>query len=324
MPTATQTKAATATTAATTSAPAPAQTTTTGPVFNIPGYGGQSQPTGSGSPVFNLPSGGPYIYPSMPAGTGPNDPNYNAGGSSSGSTSNLGMIIGITVAGVAVLAIAGLLIQRYRSHSRTSTLNSHQTRSRTKHNQTGVSNGNGNLSGGEEEARGDKAKLAKSFTIRKPPSVYVEDDGDLDQTGHPRYKSDGDARNHPYYGDRTPGLVEYELSDTSGQKYGPSSVAERKRYVEQQQRKVMDEYEMFNPHKDKPPMSPYPPSQMTSAPSYTSGPLSPTMAPAMTPSMGGRSPRVPHPNQQPMPSSSSGTQSPFGRPMQQQNDDYRY
>ncbi|KAF9966732.1 hypothetical protein BGZ70_001466 [Mortierella alpina] len=174
--------------------------------------------------------------------------------------------------------------------------------------------------GGGEEERGDRAKLARSFTIRQPPSVYIEDDQDLDQTGHPRYKSASDALNHPYYGDhhRTPGLVEYELSDTSGQKYGPSSVAERKRYVEQQQRKVMDEYEMFNPHMDAPPTSPYPPSQLTSAPSYTSaatpGPLSPTM----TPSMGGRSPRVHHhhPSQSP---------SPFGRPRQQHDsNDYQY
>jgi hypothetical protein len=176
------------------------------------------------------------------------------------------------------------------------------------------------MSGGEEE-RGDKSKLAKSFTIRKPPSVYVDDDLDLDQTGHPRYKSASDAQNHPYYGDhRSPGLVEYELSDTSGQKYGPSSVAERKRYVEQQQRKVMDEYEMFNPHRDHPPQSPYPAS-LTSAPSYTSRPLSPPVhhgatSPTlmMTPSMGGRSPRVQHPTHQ-----------PFGRGLDQQMDnDYKY
>ncbi|KAG0052586.1 hypothetical protein BGZ83_002411 [Gryganskiella cystojenkinii] len=319
----------------TASVTAPAQgTATPGPTpnFNLPPYsdGGNSA---SGSPIFNIPVGTQtFPYANMPSGTGPNSPNYNQGaGSGSSNKSNLGMIIGITVAGVAVLAMAGLLIQRYRSHSRTSTLNSHQTRSRPKNNSGGGAS-NGNMSE-EEAARGDKAKLAKSFTIRKPPSVYVEDDGDLDQTGHPRYKSDGDARNHPYYGDRTPGLVEYELSDTSGQKYGPSSVAERKRYVEQQQRKVMDEYEMFNPHRDKPPMSPYPASQHTIAPSYTSGtplnsgPLhSGPLSPTMTPSMGGRSPRVHNPNlQNMMPTSpTSGTQSPFGRPMNHQQDDYRY
>ncbi|KAG0083627.1 hypothetical protein BGZ92_010610, partial [Podila epicladia] len=188
--------------------------------------------------IYNLPTGtNPFTYPGgLPQGAGgPNDPNYTrpTNGSTTDNSGNIGMIVGITVAGVAVLAMVGLLVQRFRTSSRTNTLNSHQTRSRPKHNQT----------------------------------------GELDQTGHPRYKSDSDARNHPYYGDRTPGLIEYELSDTSGQKYGPSSVAERKRYVEQQQRKVMDEYEMFNPHRDQPPPSPYPASQ-SSAPSYmTAAPL---------------------------------------------------
>ncbi|KAG0374922.1 hypothetical protein BGX24_009753 [Mortierella sp. AD032] len=288
--------------------------------FILPTVGAGANP--NGSPQFILPTGtGGFNYPNSPTGTDPNSPNFQQGqanganGSSSSSSSNVPIIVGITVAGVAVLAIAGLLIQRYKARSRTNTINSHQTRSRTKQNQ--AAGGPGGAGGG----RGDRAKLAKSFTIRKPPSVYVDDDLDLDQTGHPRYKSASDAQNHPYYGDhRTPGLVEYELSDTSGQKYGPSSVAERKRYVEQQQRKVMDEYEMFNPHKDMPPQSPYPAS-LTSAPSYTSRPLSPpahhqstSPTPMMTPSMGGRSPRVHHPTHQ-----------PFGRNLDQQMDnDYKY
>ncbi|KAF9087313.1 hypothetical protein BGX23_008212 [Mortierella sp. AD031] len=318
-----------------TTAPLPATSTIQ---YNLPT--GAPNPGANGSPVFILPTGAnPFNYPSAPSGTGPNSPNFNQGqangGSGDSSSSNVPIIVGITVAGVAVLAIAGLLIQRYKARSRANTINSHQTRSRNKHNQAngginggGGAGGGGNMSGGEEE-REDRAKLAKSFTIRKPPSVYVDDDLDLDQTGHPRYKSASDAQSHPYYGDhRTPGLVEYELSDTSGQKYGPSNVAERKRYVEQQQRKVMDEYEMFNPHKDPPPQSPYPAS-LTSAPSYTSRPLSPNtngarplsppifqtmVSPAMTPSMGGRSPRVHHPTHQ-----------PFGRNLDQQlNEDYKY
>ncbi|KAF9951312.1 hypothetical protein BGZ72_007147 [Mortierella alpina] len=296
--------------------------------FPVPDPSAGANPIGGSGAIYNLPTGTvPFGYPAMPsgAGGGPNDPNFNQGHSTAGGTgsqSNLGLIVGVTVAGVAVLAMAGLMMQRYRARSRTNTINSHQTRSRNKNNQTAnaSSSGAGAAGAGGDEDRGDRAKLARSFTIRQPPSVYIEDDQDLDQTGHPRYKSASDALNHPYYGDhhRTPGLVEYELSDTSGQKYGPSSVAERKRYVEQQQRKVMDEYEMFNPHMDAPPTSPYPPSQLTSAPSYTSaatpGPLSPTMAP----SMGGRSPRVHHhhPSQSP---------SPFGRPMHQHDsNDYRY
>ncbi|KAF9930317.1 hypothetical protein FBU30_000663 [Linnemannia zychae] len=286
--------------------------------FNLPtnpATGGNA----NGSPQFILPTGtGGFNYPATPTGTDPNSPNYiqgqaNASGGNGSSSSNVPIIVGITVAGVAVLAIAGLLIQRYKARARTNTINSYQTRSRNKNN----SSAGGNTSGGEE---GDRAKLAKSFTIRKPPSVYVEDDNDLDQTGHPRYKSASDAQNHPYYG-RTPGLTEYELMDTSGQKYGPSNVAERKRYVEQQQRKVMDEYEMFNPHKDPPPQSPYPAS-LNSAPSFTSRPLSPPVhrqqsqspAPVMSPSMGGRSPRIHQPTHQ-----------SFAQNLEQQMDnDYKY
>ncbi|KAF8950399.1 hypothetical protein BGZ46_004564 [Entomortierella lignicola] len=233
--------------------------------------------------VYNLPTGSAtFTYGSTPTNGGPNSPGFASGGNTSGNTNHLPTIIGVTVAGIIVIAIAGLLIQRVRTRSRATAINSHQNRNRNKANQVS------GVSVGTEEERDDRAKLAKSFTIRRPPSVYVEDDQDLDQTGHPRFKSASDATNHPYYGGRSPGLVEYELSDTSGQKYGPASIAERKRYVEQQQRKVMDEYEMFNPHKDAPPASPYPPSQLTSAPSYTSNPRSPVM----TPSMGGRSPRV--------------------------------
>ncbi|KAG9070263.1 hypothetical protein KI688_009598 [Linnemannia hyalina] len=313
-------------TATTATVNTPAATSST--KFNLPTIGSNTGGA-SGSPQFNLPTGaGGFNYPATPTGTDPNSPNYlagqanGAGNSSNSSSSNVPIIVGITVAGVAVLAIAGLLVQRYKSRSRTNTINSHQTRSRNNQNPAAGGNdgapGSGYMSG--EEERGDRSKLAKSFTIRKPASIYLDDDQDLDQTGHPRYKSASDAQNHPYYSShRTPGLVEYELSDTSGQKYGPSSVAERKRYVEQQQRKVMDEYEMFNPHSDLPPQSPYPAS-LNSAPSYTSRPLSPHVhhgatspTPMMTPSMGGRSPRVNHPTHQ-----------PFGRNMDQMDNDYKY
>ncbi|KAF9116687.1 hypothetical protein BGX27_000069 [Mortierella sp. AM989] len=283
--------------------------TTTGAASTpTPNFNLQTGAPAGTDPVYNLPTGDtPFTYPALPSdASGPNSPNYNQG-QGTGNTNtkqNLPLIIGSAVGGVVVLIIFGLLVQRFRVRSRTNAINSHQSRSRPKQTQN-----NENLSNVDEE-RGDRTKLAKSFTIRKPPSVYVDDDQDLDQTGHPRYKSANDAVSHPYYGDRSPGVVEYELSDTSGQKYGPASIAERKRYVEQQQRKVMDEYEMFNPHKDAPPPSPYPPSQYTSAPSYTSNPRSPTMSP----SMGGRSPRVQNPAVSPI---------PFGR-MAEQDSDYKY
>ncbi|KAG0348007.1 hypothetical protein BG004_006383 [Podila humilis] len=324
-----------ATTAPTPSRTGAATTPPTGTTNYILPTTGPGPAAGGNQTIFHLPTG-TVPFNSNGGGGGPNDPNFPrpSGPTTTDNSSKIGMIVGITVAGVAVLAMVGLLFQRYQAHSRTNTLNSHQTRSRpSKKNQTGAAgsphNNNQHLS--DEERGGDRAKLAKSFTIRKPPSVYVDDDQDLDQTGHPRYKSDSDARNHPYYGDRrTPGLIEYELTDTSGQKYGPSSIADRKRYVEQQQRKVMDEYEMFNPHRDQsPPPSPYPPSssyQSTAAPSYVSAaappppgnsgaPLSPTMAPSMTPSMGGRSPRIHHPAQ---------SQMSFGRSLQSAQDDYKY
>ncbi|KAG0299739.1 hypothetical protein BGZ98_009804, partial [Dissophora globulifera] len=224
---------------ASTKTTAGAAAATTTPNFVIPtpsaGAGGDSA---AGGPVFILPTGtAPFSQPSTGV-TGPNSPNFNQGqGTGSSTNSNLPLIVGVTVGGVVALVILGLIVQRIRSGSRSSPSNS-QTRSNSKHNQTG-SSGNKN-----DEERGDRVKMAKSFTIRAPPSVYVEDDQDLDQTGHPHYKSAGDAKSHPYYGGaRSPGLVEYELSDTNGQRYESTSVAERKRYVEQQQRKVMEEYE---------------------------------------------------------------------------------
>ncbi|KAF8934094.1 hypothetical protein EDD21DRAFT_364357 [Dissophora ornata] len=299
---ATTTKAA-ATTA--TSSAAAATTTTSAAATSTTSYMlPVSSSAADGSATYYLPTG-TTAYTNLPTTSGTT-------GSGTDSKSNLPTIVGAAVGGVIVLAVLGLLLQRYRSRSRSTTINSHQSRNQPRHNQTAAAGS------GIEEDRGDRAKLAKSFTIRRPPSVYVEDDQDLDMTGHPRYKSAGDALNHPYYGDRSVGVVEYELTDTNGQKYGPGSVAERKQYVELQQRKVMDEYEMSNhPHMyGSPPSSPYPASHATSAPSYTSGALSPTtMRPLspMSPSMGGRSPRVNHPP------------SPYGRTIhQQQQDEYMY
>ncbi|KAG0242013.1 hypothetical protein BGW41_004996 [Actinomortierella wolfii] len=240
---------------------------------------GNAAGNNTGNTIFNLPTGTqPFVYP-FPTDTSnnPNDPNFKHPTGEEPAKSNTGLIAGVSVAAVVVLVVAGLLFQRYRRRSREAASTfSRQNRS---------ASAAGTAPHSADERNGGKGGVSRSFTIRKPASVnYIEDDSELDQTGHPRYKTDGDAHNHPYYGDRTPGLVEYELSDTSGQKYGPSSVAERKRYVEQQQRKVMEEYEMsFQDY--HPPSSPYP--QSTAAPSYTSH-----VSPVQTPTMGGRSPRV--------------------------------
>ncbi|KAG0257268.1 hypothetical protein BG011_004060 [Mortierella polycephala] len=169
----------------------------------------------------------------------PNDPNFEhptgeGEGEGGGSKSNGGMIAGVIIACLAVLGAGGFLFVRRRR--------AQQGGSRSvRHNQTAAAGGS-TYALGEDE---DKTKLARSFTIRKPASVYIEDDQDLDQTHHPRYQSDTDAHNNPYYGDRTNngGVIEYELTDTHGQKYEESTIAERKRYVEQQQRQFMDGFE---------------------------------------------------------------------------------
>ncbi|KAF9583689.1 hypothetical protein BGW38_008859 [Lunasporangiospora selenospora] len=195
----------------------------------------------------------------------PNDPNYRHpngdgtitegnGGNGSGSKSNVGAIAGASVAAVVVLALGVFLFYRRRIRR--------QGTAPVKRNQNNT--GSTAALGGPDET--DKTKLARSFTIRAPTNNYVEDDRDLDQTHHPRYKSDVDARGNPYYGDgngqslgrsnsKNASVVEYELSDTSSQTYGGgngngANLADRKRYVEQQQRKVMDEYEMAYPHHD--------------------------------------------------------------------------
>ncbi|KAF9184757.1 hypothetical protein BGZ51_009318 [Haplosporangium sp. Z 767] len=168
----------------------------------------------------------------------PNDPNFKhptgENGESGSKKSNGGMIAGVVIGCLAVLGAGGFLFVRRRRAQRGGSRS-------VRHNQTAAAGGSTYALGGDE----DKTKLARSFTIRKPPSVYIEDDQDLDQTHHPRYQSDADARNNPYYGDRANngGVIEYELTDTRGQKYEESTIAERKRYVEQQQRQFMDGFE---------------------------------------------------------------------------------
>ncbi|KAF9969269.1 hypothetical protein BGZ73_008468 [Actinomortierella ambigua] len=263
---------------ATTPTPTPSGS---GPNFEFPPGVIVQQPNGNPSnTVFILPTGTqPFVFP-PDTSNNPSDPNFKHSTGEEPAKNNTGMIAGICVGVLVVLIAAGLLFERRR---------------RAKGGAPMFSRGKGAANAAphssDDHNKGGAGGVTRSFTIRKPASVnYVEDDNDLDQTGHPRFKSDSDARNNPYYGDRTPGLVEYDLSDTSGQKYGPSSVAERKRYVEQQQRKVMEEYEMsFQDY--HPPSSPYP--QSTLAPSYTSH-----ASPTQTPTMGGRSPRVQHQQQQ--------------------------
>ncbi|KAF9160782.1 hypothetical protein DFQ26_005173 [Actinomortierella ambigua] len=258
------------------------------------------QPSGNNT-VFILPTGTePLAFPPETSNN-PSDPNFKHSTGEQPSKNNTGMIAGVCAAVLVVLVVGGLLFQRRRRANGAPPLFARGGKKKKSSSAGAAAHSIEDGKGGD--GSGAAGGVTRSFTIRKPASVnYVDDDNELDQTGHPRFKSDNDAQNHPYYGDRTPGLVEYDLSDTSGQKYGPSSVAERKRYVEQQQRKVMEEYEMsFQDY--HPPSSPYPPStlapsspylQSTVAPSFSSNTVG---SPGQTPTMGGRSPRAQHQQQ---------------------------
>ncbi|KAF9277466.1 hypothetical protein BGZ68_009256 [Mortierella alpina] len=228
----------------------------------------------------------------------PQDPNFKhpgvGGGNATGgdgkkSTSNLGMILGIVVGCLFILVLAGLFIlrqRRRRNGPRRYSVGGGAAGGKLGKNKTGDAH--------HKYEESDKTKLARSFTIREPADAYVREDRDRDgeQSHHARYKSDADGRHHnnhggsaPYYSDRRSSnggtIIEYELTDTSGQAYGPGSVAERKRYVEEQQRQFMDEYDNI----------------------YAAGPPTPRSEQPLpqlrvdhSPSLGSRSPRTPRTN----------------------------
>ncbi|KAG0021340.1 hypothetical protein BGZ80_002615 [Entomortierella chlamydospora] len=99
----------------------------------------------------------------------------------------------------------------------------------------------------------EKAKQAKAFMIRRPPSVYAVNEDPEGEIPHPHYKSQ-------YYGyengRNSPSIAEYEPRKIGGQNTlsTVSSVAERRRYVEAQQRQFMDDYE--NTYNHPPPFEP--------------------------------------------------------------------
>ncbi|KAF9198539.1 Multiple epidermal growth factor-like domains protein 8 [Haplosporangium sp. Z 27] len=87
----------------------------------------------------------------------------------------------------------------------------------------------------EKQDEEEKAKHAKAFMIRKPPSVYVTNE----TSGNGDYKSqfyggEGSGRNSPSYAEYVGG-GQNNNSD--------SSIEERRRYVEDQQRQFMEDYE---------------------------------------------------------------------------------
>ncbi|KAF9352948.1 Serine/threonine-protein phosphatase bsl1 [Mortierella sp. AD094] len=99
----------------------------------------------------------------------------------------------------------------------------------------------------------EKAKQAKAFMIRRPPSVYAVNEDPESEIPHPHYKSQYYGRDD---GRNSPSIAEYELREPGGRNTlsTVSSVAERRRYVEAQQRQFMDDYE--NTYNHPPPFEP--------------------------------------------------------------------
>ncbi|KAF9948232.1 hypothetical protein BGZ72_009832 [Mortierella alpina] len=247
------------------------------------------------TPDFEVATESPNKPPD--SSNNPQDPNFKHpgvnpgdanGGSGKKTTNNLGMILGIVVGCLFIIILVALYFLRRR-------------RQRNGPRRYEVGGGAGGKLGKNKTGdahhkyeESDKTKLARSFTIREPTDAYVRDDRDRDMehNHHARYKSDADARHNnsggsaPYYSDRRSSnggtIIEYELTDTSGQAYGPGSVAERKRYVEEQQRQFMDEYD--NIYAAGPPT---PRSEQSSLPQLRVD---------HSPSMGSRSPRTPRTN----------------------------
>lgn len=234
------------------------------------------------SPVKNSGTCNNPSNPECDHPQGDGDGSGNSEGGAGGKKANVGLIAGVAVAVLLILLVGGFLFRRHRNGEPMPFVGSNKRSNKSDIDVSALKRhpsthgDSGELSGG---------KLGRSFTIRKPPSVYVENDQELDQTHYPRYNGAQDARNNPYYGDRQysnnhNGVIEYELSDTSGQKYGPSSVAERKKYVEQQQQEVMDKYDMFDRFdKQNAPTSPY----SSQAPTLNGNPRSPTAGSARSP-----------------------------------------
>lgn len=161
-------------------------------------------------------------------------PNGSGSGSGSGSSGpNIGLIAGLCAAGVLLLFLIIILILLIRRRNR---------RSRPIPTYHPTMMGKKDMASPPYEEE-DKAKQATAFMIRRPPSVYAVDDQDPDnEIPHPHYKSQ-------YYGDSasgrdSPSVAEYELHGGGRNTLSTvSSVAERRRYVEEQQRQFREGYE---------------------------------------------------------------------------------
>ncbi|KAF9133134.1 hypothetical protein BGW39_010463 [Mortierella sp. 14UC] len=180
----------------------------------------------------------------------PNDPNFkHSTGEEAESKGGKGGVIGGAIGGIAAVAllVAGFIFYRKRQARRHSN-GSVAAGPYSKHS----ASASGQLSGAGRsslhlEEGGDKSKLGRSFTIRQPAPVYA-DDNSVQDLKHMRPYDDNNYndRSAGGYGNE-PAVIEYELTDTSGHRYEPGSVAERKRYVEEQQRQLMNGFESVYP-----------------------------------------------------------------------------
>jgi len=174
-----------------------------------------------------------------PNPNGPNDPpqsnNPDKGisGSGSGGSVNIPLIAGLCAAGVVLLFLIIVLILLIRRRNR-------RNRPIPTYHPTMMGKGDMAMASPPYEEE-DKAKQATAFMIRRPPSVYMVDDQGADYDVNPNSKSQ-------YYGERDTGressVAEYELHGAGRNTHSTvSSVAERRRYVEEQQRQFREGYE---------------------------------------------------------------------------------
>ncbi|KAG0322826.1 hypothetical protein BGZ99_003138 [Dissophora globulifera] len=206
----------------------------------------------------------PNANPSS-SGNNPNAPNSSgsnggSGSSSSSTTLKVPVIAGIAAGGVVLLFLIILLIILIRRRR--------NRRGAVRHYPSDpVSKKKEMKMAGPTFDDDEKAKNARAFMIQRPPSVYIEDDRDAESDlPHPHYKSQ-------YYGDQPPShsgrdsVAEYELRPTAFSRNNlntlstVSSVAERRRFVEEQQRQFLEGHE--NAYNSPPPFDPssdYPPN----------------------------------------------------------------
>ncbi|KAG0268234.1 kelch domain-containing protein 3 [Linnemannia exigua] len=312
-----------------------------GTILHTFGQSGAAQNTAVNTfSLFNIASGAWTAAASPPTPTvalespnkgpdtsnNPNDPNFKhttgEDGESKGDKGGKGGVIGGAIGGIAAvgLLVAGFIFYRKRQARRHSTLGvAAGPYSKHSASASGQIGGAGRSSLHLEEG-GDKSKLGRSFTIRQPAAAYV-DDNSVQDLKHMRPYDDNNGYNDRSAGGygNEPAVIEYELTDTSGHRYEPGSVAERKRYVEEQQRQLMNGFESVYP--DQPLPFQHQQHRSNNSNQQEQDYYSPTLTAVSSPrgdqaKLGGRSPSQSRRKQ-------SQDQSPSARAQQTRHDQYQ-